>query len=107
MLRLVDPTNVADAASAGEGTCVERISPMEGEAIALALFPSASDQQFESLSLRPTRRYAIAEVTRGLFEPLRDRAQARAASKAQPFSFPISAVLAFSLPGWIFSALSP
>ena len=31
MLRLVDPTNVADAASAGEGTCVERISPMEGE----------------------------------------------------------------------------
>ena len=73
MLRLVDPTNVADAASAGEGTCVERISPMEGEAIALALFPSARDQQFESLSLHPTRRYAIAEVTRGLFEPFRSQ----------------------------------
>jgi hypothetical protein len=28
MLRFVDPTNVADAASAGERTCVERISPV-------------------------------------------------------------------------------
>jgi hypothetical protein len=31
MLWLVDPTNVADAATADERTCVERISPVEGE----------------------------------------------------------------------------
>jgi hypothetical protein len=41
------------------------------------------------------RRDAIAEATRGLFEPSQDRAPARAASKAQQFSFQISAVWAF------------
>ena len=39
----------------------------------------------------------IAEATRGLFEPSQDRAPAPAASKAQRFSFQISAVLVFSL----------
>ena len=83
MLRLVDPTNVADAASAGEGTCVERISPMEGEAIALALFPSARDQQFESLSLRhfalaAPRGIAAADPT---VPPRRSREQSNAQNK--------------------------
>jgi hypothetical protein len=35
MLWLVDPTNVADAATADERTCVERISPVEGEGFEL------------------------------------------------------------------------
>ena len=82
MLRLVDPTNVADTASAGERTCVERISPVEGEglepsvpikattvlsrplSIALALFPSARDQQFESLSLRQRGYLSSDRATR-------------------------------------------
>jgi hypothetical protein len=38
---------------------------------------------------------AITEATRGLFEPSQDRAPARAAAKAQQFSFQISAVSAF------------
>src|SRR5438094_9306539 len=38
---------------------------------------------------------SIAEATRGLFEPSQDRALARAASKAQQFSFQILAVWAF------------
>jgi len=46
MLRLVDPTNVADAASAGERTCVERISPVEGEGLEPSV-PHKSDDGFE------------------------------------------------------------
>jgi len=37
MLWLVDPTNVADAATADERTCVERISPVEGEGFELSV----------------------------------------------------------------------
>jgi hypothetical protein len=39
MLWLVDPTNVADAATAGERTCVERISPVEGSGFEILVPP--------------------------------------------------------------------
>jgi len=45
MLWLVDPTNVADAAIAGERTCVERISPVEGEGFELSV-PLARESLF-------------------------------------------------------------
>jgi hypothetical protein len=52
MLWLVDPTNVADAATAGERTCVERISPVEGEGFELVwAFPVKSCFWFVAGSL--------------------------------------------------------
>ena len=45
MLWLVDPTNVADAATGDERTRVERISPVEGEGLELSV-PLAREALF-------------------------------------------------------------
>ena len=50
MLWLVDPTNVADAATADERTCVERISPVEGEGFELSV---PSDRGWSRSGSRP------------------------------------------------------
>jgi hypothetical protein len=62
MLWLVDPTNVADAATADERTCVERISPVEGEGFELSV-PLARESLFSREENGPER--SIGVVSKG------------------------------------------
>ena len=75
MLWLVDPTNVADAAIAGERTCVERISPVEGEGFELSV-PLARESLFLACGK------LAGEVVRGSVE--RRRPFSRGTSGSNP-----------------------
>jgi hypothetical protein len=88
ILKMYTPDSPASMSVLEEATVFSR-GPMMGVFNNLVMF----DQQVKQNSLQS--RYAIAEATRGLFRPSQGHAPARAASKAQQFSFQISAVSAF------------